>query len=90
MSKSKFILFIFLCFLTLCKCQALAAQKDIFELSMEELMDIEVTSVAKKSQNLSNSAAAIHVITNEDIKRSGVTNIPDAPAHGARDYRGKN
>ncbi|WP_319575077.1 TonB-dependent receptor [uncultured Desulfobacter sp.] len=78
MSKSKFILFIFLCFLTLCKCQALAAQKDIFELSMEELMDIEVTSVAKKSQNLSNSAAAIHVITNEDIKRSGVTNIPDA------------
>ncbi|HKL82321.1 MAG TPA: TonB-dependent receptor plug domain-containing protein, partial [Desulfobacter sp.] len=58
--------------------QTLAAQKDIFELSMEELMDIEVTSVAKKSQNLSNSATAIHVITNEDIKRSGVTNIPDA------------
>ncbi|MGM0655463.1 MAG: TonB-dependent receptor plug domain-containing protein [Thermodesulfobacteriota bacterium] len=58
--------------------QTLAAQKDIFELSMEELMDIEVTSVAKKSQNLSNSATAIHVITNKDIKRSGVTNIPDA------------
>ena len=70
--------FIFLCFLTLCPFQTLAAQKDIFALSMEELMDIEVTSVAKKSQNLSNSAAAIHVITNEDIKRSGVTNIPDA------------
>jgi len=41
-------------------------------------MDIKVTSVAKKSQNILNSATAIHVITNEDIKRSGVTNIPDA------------
>lgn len=70
--------FVLLSFLTLCTCQALAAPKDIFELSMEELMDIEVTSVAKKSQNLSNSATAIHVITNEGIKRSGVTNIPDA------------
>jgi iron complex outermembrane receptor protein len=70
--------FVFLCFLTLCPCQVLSASKDIFELSMEELMEIEVTSVAKKSQNLSNSATAIHVITNEDIKRSGVTNIPDA------------
>ncbi|WP_289020822.1 TonB-dependent receptor [Desulfobacter postgatei] len=70
--------FVLLSFLTLCPCQALAAPKDIFELTMEELMDIEVTSVAKKSQNLSNSATAIHVITNEDIKRSGVTNIPDA------------
>lgn len=65
-------------FLTLGSFHALAAQKDIFELSMEDLMDIEVTSVGKKSQNLSNSAAAIHVITNEDIKRSGATNIPDA------------
>lgn len=70
--------FVFLCFLTLCPFQALAAQKDLFELSMEDLMDIEVTSVGKKSQNLSNSATAIHVITNEDIKRSGATNIPDA------------
>ena len=87
MSKFKIILselfhfryfFIFLFFLTLCPFQALAVQKDIFELTMEELMDIEVTSVGKKSQNLSNSATAIHVITNEDIKRSGVTNIPDA------------
>jgi len=87
MSKFKMILsgffhlkyyFVFLYFLTLCPFQALAAQNDIFELTMEDLMDIEVTSVAKKSQNLSNSATAIHVITNEDIKRSGVTNIPDA------------
>ncbi len=48
------------------------------EMSIEQLMGIEVTSVAKKPQKLSRSAAAIHVITSEDIRRSGVTNIPDA------------
>jgi iron complex outermembrane receptor protein len=51
---------------------------DLTQLSLEELMDIKVTSVSKKSQNLSDSAAAIFVITNNDLKRSGVTNIPDA------------
>jgi len=55
-----------------------AGEIDLTELSIEELMDIKVTSVSKKSQNLSESAAAIFVITNDDLKRSGVTNIPDA------------
>ncbi len=55
-----------------------AAELDLTQLSIEALMNIKVTSVGKKSQNLSNSAAAIFVITNEDLKRSGVTNIPDA------------
>nr|WP_249060558.1 TonB-dependent receptor plug domain-containing protein [Desulfobacter hydrogenophilus] len=41
-------------------------------------MDIKVTSVSKKSQRLSDSAAAIFVITREDIRRSGATSIPDA------------
>ncbi len=51
---------------------------DLTRFSLEELMDIEVTSVAKKSQSLSDSAAAIFVITKEDLRQSGVTNIPDA------------
>lgn len=55
-----------------------AASDDLAELSMEELLDIKVTSVGKKDQKLSDSAAAIFVITNEDIKHSGVTSIPDA------------
>ncbi|THB78292.1 MAG: TonB-dependent receptor [Desulfobacteraceae bacterium] len=51
---------------------------DLTELSLEELMNIKVTSVGKKEQKLSDSAAAIFVITNEEIRRSGATSIPDA------------
>ena len=51
---------------------------DFTKMSIEELMDIKVTSVSKKAQSLSSSAAAVFVITNQDMKRSGVTNIPDA------------
>ncbi len=51
---------------------------DLTELSLEELMSLEVTSVSKKKQKLSESAAAIFVITQEDIRRSGVTSIPEA------------
>jgi len=51
---------------------------DLTELSIEDLMNIEVVSVSKKAQKFSDSAAAIFVITQEDIRRSGVNNIPDA------------
>jgi iron complex outermembrane receptor protein len=53
---------------------------DLADLSIEELMDvqIEVTSVAKKPQALSEAAAAIAVLTGEDIRRAGVTSIPEA------------
>lgn len=55
-----------------------AQDQDLTEFSIEELMEIKVTSVSKKSQQLSDSAAAIFVITREDIRRSGVTSIPEA------------
>lgn len=48
------------------------------EFSLEELMDIEVTSVSKKAQKLSGSAAAIFVVTQEDIQRIGAEAIADA------------
>jgi iron complex outermembrane receptor protein len=51
---------------------------DITELSLEELMDLEVTSVSKRKQKLSEAAAAVFVITKEDIRRSGATSIPEA------------
>ena len=51
---------------------------DLSELSLEDLMEIEVTSASKKPQKLANSATAIYVITQEDIRRSGVTSIPEA------------
>lgn len=40
-------------------------------------MNIEVTSVSRQRQSLSKTAAAVFVITQEDIQRSGATNIPD-------------
>jgi iron complex outermembrane recepter protein len=53
------------------------SQKDLTQVSIEDLMSVEVTSVSKKEQRLSRTAAAIFVITQEDIRRSGATNIPD-------------
>ena len=47
-------------------------------LSLEELSQIEVTSPGKKLEKLSNVAAAIFVITQEEIRRTGVRNIPEA------------
>lgn len=48
------------------------------KLSVEELMNIEVTSVSKRPEKLSETASAIQVITQEDIRRSGATSIPEA------------
>lgn len=55
-----------------------ADSADIFDMSLEQLMDVVVTSVSKRSQPLSSAAAAVHVISAEDIRRSGVTNLPEA------------
>ncbi|NOZ68792.1 MAG: TonB-dependent receptor plug domain-containing protein, partial [Deferribacteres bacterium] len=53
-------------------------QIDITELSLEELMDMKITSVSKKPQKMYDAAAAVFVITQDDIRRSGVTSIPEA------------
>lgn len=54
-----------------------SATSDLTEMSLEDLMNVRVTSVSKKEQKMSQAAAAIFVITPEDIKRSGATNLPD-------------
>jgi iron complex outermembrane receptor protein len=48
------------------------------QLSLEQLSQIEVTSPSKEPTPVSRSPVAIYVITNEDIRRSGVTTIADA------------
>jgi iron complex outermembrane recepter protein len=50
---------------------------DLVNLSLEQLGNIEVTSVSKKSEKATEAAAAIFVITQEDIRRSGMTSIPE-------------
>ncbi len=53
------------------------ASSDLTQLSLEELMDIEVYSAAKKKQKMSDSAAAVYALTSDDIRRSGATSIPE-------------
>ena len=50
---------------------------DIANKSIEELMNIDVTSVSRKEQKLSKAPAAVYVITQQAIERSGANTIPD-------------
>jgi len=51
---------------------------DFFEMSIEELMDVEITTASKKEEKLFETASAAYVLTSEDIRRSGATSIMDA------------
>ena len=48
------------------------------KLSVEQLMDVEVTSVSRRPEKLLDAAAAIQVITGEDIRRSSASLLPEA------------
>lgn len=50
---------------------------ELLNLPLEDLLTIESTSVAKKRQRVADSAAAVYVISQEDIRRSSATSIPD-------------
>jgi iron complex outermembrane receptor protein len=54
-----------------------APKRDLTELSLDELANITVTSVSKKSEGRSTVQAALHVLTREDIRRSGATTLPE-------------
>jgi iron complex outermembrane receptor protein len=51
---------------------------DVTKMSVEDLMNMQVTSVSKRTQKVADAAAAIFVLTQEDIRRSGATSIPEA------------
>ncbi len=55
-----------------------AAEKQLTQLSLEQLGNIQVTSVNKAPEEVWKTPAAIYVITQNDIQRSGATNIPEA------------
>ena len=57
--------------------RAQAPSQSLGGASLEELMNIQVTSVSKKEQTLAKTGAAVFVINQEDIRRSGATSIPD-------------
>jgi iron complex outermembrane receptor protein len=47
-------------------------------MSLEQLANVEITSVSKSAQSLSTAPASVYVITREEILRSGVTSVPEA------------
>ncbi len=54
------------------------AAANLVDLSLEQLANIEVTSVSKRPQRLADVAATAYVISAEDIRRSGATSLPEA------------
>jgi iron complex outermembrane recepter protein len=66
--------------LTLLRCAAArgAGGGDLTGLTLEQLMNEPVTSVSKKETPLSQSPAAITVVTQEDLRRMGITSLAEA------------
>jgi len=60
----------------LAQAQSLAAK--LSTLSLEELSNIEITSVSKRAERLSDAPTSVFVITADDIRRSGATSLPEA------------
>jgi len=56
---------------------ARAQTTDLARATLEELMNIEVTSATRKEQRAEDVPAAIFVITQDDIRRSGLTTLPE-------------
>ncbi len=52
--------------------------ENLADLSLEQLGDIEVTSVSRRSERLLDAAASIYVIIADDIRRSGAATLPEA------------
>ncbi len=52
--------------------------EDLTQLTLEDLLKIEVTSVSRREQRMAETTSAVYVITQEDIRRSGATSIPEA------------
>ena len=57
---------------------AQAVDAEAIDLSLEDLLKADVMTASRKAQRLSDVAAAVFVVTREDIERSGATSIPDA------------
>ena len=52
--------------------------RDLKDLSLDQLFSIQVTTVSQKPESLSTTAAAIHVVTQDVLRRMGVNSLPEA------------
>lgn len=58
--------------------ETLTPDPEFDDILSQDISDLIVTSVSKHSQQLKDTAAAIFVITQEDLRRAGVYSIPEA------------
>jgi iron complex outermembrane receptor protein len=56
---------------------AQSGSPDLSQVSIEDLMNIEITSASRKEQRAGDVAGAVFVITHDDIRRSGMSTLPD-------------
>jgi iron complex outermembrane receptor protein len=54
------------------------ATNSLADLSLEDLVNVKITSVSRKEEKLNDAAAAIFVLNNDDLRRSGATTVADA------------
>lgn len=66
------------CLAPLMASSAWAQSDDLNQMSLEQLAGVEITSVSRRPEPLAQAPAAVFVITAEDIRRSGATNLPEA------------
>src|SRR5688572_8864725 len=60
-------------------CTASAAEMiSLIDMTLEELGNIQITTVSKRPESLANAAGSVFVITADDIRRSGATSLPEA------------
>ena len=57
--------------------RASEGEADLFEMPLEELMEVEVTTSARRPQPIARATSAMYVITAEDIRQAGVTKLAD-------------
>jgi iron complex outermembrane receptor protein len=57
---------------------ATAQEQSLADLSLEELAEVHVTSVSRQSERVADAPASVYVITHDDIRRAGVTSLPEA------------
>jgi iron complex outermembrane recepter protein len=55
-----------------------AQDRDLTQLSLDDLANVQVTSASRKSENLSQAPAAIYVLTSQAIREGGFMSLPDA------------
>ena len=57
--------------------QSTPLKQDIFDVPLAELLKVKISTVSRKPQTLSETAAAVFVISQEDIRRSSANSIPE-------------